>query len=55
MSTRPTIRTATRPVPSRRHWQRFALAALVLASWKRPREDAPPAAGQVIEGESRRE
>lgn len=32
-----------------------ALAALVLASWKRPREDAPPAAGQVIEGESRRE
>jgi len=31
MSTRPTIRTATRPVPSRRHWQRFALAALLLA------------------------
>lgn len=32
-----------------------ALAALVLASWKRPREDAPPPGGSVIEGESRRE
>lgn len=31
-----------------------ALATLVLATWKRPREDAPPA-GPAIEGESRRE
>lgn len=34
-----------------------ALAALVLASWRRPEPEAPPSppAGQVIDGESRRE
>jgi hypothetical protein len=31
-----------------------ALAAMVLASWRRP-EPAPPPAAQVIDGESRRE
>ncbi|MFM6986265.1 MAG: hypothetical protein ACKOXQ_06550 [Hydrogenophaga sp.] len=31
MPTRHTIRTATRPVPSLRRWQRVALAALLLA------------------------
>jgi len=32
-----------------------ALAALVLASWRVPTAPPPPPAGQVIEGESRRE
>ena len=33
-----------------------ALAALVLANWRRPEPEPPPApTGQVIDGESRRE
>ena len=32
-----------------------ALAALVLASWRRPEEPTAPPTGQVIDGESRRE
>lgn len=32
-----------------------ALAALVLANWRRPEAPPPPPTGQVIDGESRRE
>lgn len=32
-----------------------ALAALVLASWRRPEPPVSPPAGQIVDGESRRE